>query len=79
VIFFWIIDDSPNQARTARLLELSAKSVASLIRVSALPILRSYCFRQRPSRFHLAPETRRPLGAFLLYGRKLQKYSFNPN
>ena len=40
VIFFWIIDDSPNQARTARLLELSAKSVASLIRVSALPILR---------------------------------------
>jgi AcrR family transcriptional regulator len=40
VIFFWVIDDSPNQARTARLLELSAKSVASLIRVSALPILR---------------------------------------
>src|SRR5882672_5657771 len=39
VIFFWVIDDSPNQTRTARLLELSAKSVASLIRVSALPIL----------------------------------------
>jgi AcrR family transcriptional regulator len=40
VIFFWVIDDSPNQARTARLLELAAKSVASLIKVSALPFMR---------------------------------------
>jgi len=40
VIFFWVIDESPGQARTARLLELGAKSVASLIRVSALPFLR---------------------------------------
>jgi AcrR family transcriptional regulator len=40
VIFFWVIDDSANQARTARLLELAAKSVASLIRVSALPLMR---------------------------------------
>lgn len=40
VIFFWVIDDSPNQARTTRLLEFATKSVASLIRVSALPLMR---------------------------------------
>jgi AcrR family transcriptional regulator len=40
VIFFWVIDDSPNQIRSARLLDVSAKSVASLIRVSALPFMR---------------------------------------
>src|SRR5436190_1460527 len=40
VIFFWVIDDSPNQARTTQLLEFAAKSVASLIRVSALPFMR---------------------------------------
>ena len=40
VIFFWIIDDSPDQARTAHLLEFATKSVASLIRVSALPFMR---------------------------------------
>jgi AcrR family transcriptional regulator len=40
VIFFWIIDDSPKQARTTRLLELSTKSVPSLIRGSALPLMR---------------------------------------
>jgi AcrR family transcriptional regulator len=40
VIFFWVIDESPDQARTARLLELSAKSVTSLIRLSALPLMR---------------------------------------
>ncbi len=40
VIFFWVIDDSPNQARTARLLELAAKSVVSLIRLSGLPLMR---------------------------------------
>ena len=40
VIFFWVIDESPGQRRTARLLELGARSVASLIRVSALPFLR---------------------------------------
>jgi AcrR family transcriptional regulator len=40
VIFFWVIDDSPNQARTRRLLELAVKTVASLIRVSALPGMR---------------------------------------
>ena len=32
VIFFWVIDESPAQARTDRLLRLSAKSVSALIR-----------------------------------------------
>ena len=40
VIFFWVIDESADQARTARLLELAAKSVVFLIRVSALPLMR---------------------------------------
>jgi AcrR family transcriptional regulator len=40
VIFFWVIDDSPNQSRTTRLLELSVKSVVFLIRASALPLMR---------------------------------------
>ena len=40
VIFFWVIDESPHQLRTARLLELASKSVVFLIRVSALPLMR---------------------------------------
>jgi AcrR family transcriptional regulator len=40
VILFWIIDESPDQARTRRLLELSAKSVALLIRAAGLPLMR---------------------------------------
>ena len=40
VIFFWVIDDSPNQTRTERLLELASKSVVSLIRLSGLPLMR---------------------------------------
>jgi AcrR family transcriptional regulator len=40
VIFFWVIDDSPNQARSTRLLELAAKSVTAMIRASALPFMR---------------------------------------
>ena len=40
VIFFWVIDESPDQGRTARLLELATKSVAFLVRVSALPLMR---------------------------------------
>jgi AcrR family transcriptional regulator len=40
VIFFWVIDESQDQARTARLLDLAARSVATLIRVSALPLMR---------------------------------------
>ena len=40
VIFFWIVDESPQQARTAKLLELASKTVATLIRLSALPLMR---------------------------------------
>ena len=40
VIFFWVIDESPKQARTIRLLELSAKVVSTMIRISALPLMR---------------------------------------
>jgi len=40
VILFWVIDDSPNQTRTARLLELASKSVVFLIKASALPLMR---------------------------------------
>ena len=40
VIFFWVIDESPEQRRTDRLLDLAAKSVTSLIRISALPLMR---------------------------------------
>ena len=40
VIFFWVIDESAEQTRTRRLLELAAKSVVFLIRVSALPLMR---------------------------------------
>jgi AcrR family transcriptional regulator len=40
VIFFWVIDESAEQVRTARLLELATKSVVFLIRVSALPLMR---------------------------------------
>src|SRR5258708_3628924 len=40
VIFFWVIDESRNQVRSARLLDLAVKSVTALIRVSALPFMR---------------------------------------
>jgi AcrR family transcriptional regulator len=40
VIFFWVIDDSPTQARTTLLLELAVKSVVFLVRASALPLMR---------------------------------------
>lgn len=40
VIFFWVIDESAHQARSARLLELATKSVVFLIRASALPLMR---------------------------------------
>jgi AcrR family transcriptional regulator len=40
VILFWVTDDSPKQARTERLLELSSKVVWNLIRVSALPLMK---------------------------------------
>jgi AcrR family transcriptional regulator len=40
VIFFWVIDESEGQARTARLLEVSVKAVAGLVRLSGLPLMR---------------------------------------
>jgi AcrR family transcriptional regulator len=40
VIFFWVIDESPNQVRSTQLLGLGAKSVIALIRASALPFMR---------------------------------------
>jgi hypothetical protein len=40
MIFFWVIDESPDQARTARLLDLATKSVATLVRLSTLPLMR---------------------------------------
>jgi len=40
VIFFWVIDESANQSRTTKLLELATKSVATLVKVSALPLMR---------------------------------------
>lgn len=40
VILFWVIDESPQQARTGRLLALASKIAASVIRVSALPFMR---------------------------------------
>ncbi len=40
VIFFWITDDSKDQARTARLLELGTKTVIALLRFSAVPLTR---------------------------------------
>jgi len=40
VIYFWVTDQSPDQARTARLLALAAKSVVFLIKASALPLMR---------------------------------------
>ena len=40
VILFWVIDESPAQKRTARLLELATKSVCALIRISGLPLMR---------------------------------------
>jgi AcrR family transcriptional regulator len=40
VIFFWVTDDSEGQARTAKLLGVAAKSVAGLVRLSGLPLMR---------------------------------------
>ena len=41
VILFWVIDESPHQERTARLLALSSKAVATLVRLSSLPFMRT--------------------------------------
>jgi AcrR family transcriptional regulator len=39
-IYFWVIDESPRQANSDRLLAIAARSIASLIRISALPLMR---------------------------------------
>ena len=41
VILFWVTDDSPQQSRTEMLLPLACKVVASLIRLSSFPLMRS--------------------------------------
>ncbi len=40
IVFFWVIDESPAQARTARLLDLACNSVTQLVRLSGLPLMR---------------------------------------
>jgi len=40
VIFFWVTDESVGQARTGRLVDLSAKAVTQLVKLSALPLTR---------------------------------------
>jgi AcrR family transcriptional regulator len=40
VIFFWVIDESPEQRRTGELLQMAAKVVARLVRASSLPFMR---------------------------------------
>jgi AcrR family transcriptional regulator len=40
VIFFWVTDESAEQERTGRLLSLSSKVAASLIRLAGLPLMR---------------------------------------
>ena len=40
VIFFWVTDGSEDQARTRKLVDLSARAVTSLIKISALPLTR---------------------------------------
>jgi AcrR family transcriptional regulator len=39
-IYFWVIDESPGQANSERLLAIAAKSITTLIRISALPLMR---------------------------------------
>jgi len=40
VIYFWVIDESPKQARTEKLLKLASKNIATLVRLSSLPLMR---------------------------------------
>lgn len=40
VIFFWLTDESPQQARTKKLLLLACKTAASLVRLSSVPLMR---------------------------------------
>lgn len=41
VILFWVTDDSPHQRRTEKLLPIACKVVASLVRLSSLPLMRT--------------------------------------
>jgi len=41
VILFWVTDDSPRQCRTEKLLPIACKVVASLVRLSSLPLMRA--------------------------------------
>jgi AcrR family transcriptional regulator len=40
LILFWVTDDSPGQRRTAKLVPLACRLVASLVRLSSLPLMR---------------------------------------
>ena len=40
VIYFWVTDDSTGQQRTARVLSLGAKIVATLLKIAGLPLTR---------------------------------------
>lgn len=40
IIFFWVIDESPEQQKTSALLRLASNVVARLVRLSALPFMR---------------------------------------
>ncbi len=40
IVLFWIHDDSPGQARTRRLMELTAELVVKLIRLASSPLMR---------------------------------------
>ena len=41
LIMFWLYDRSPNQQRTRLLLDKSLGLLVSLLRISALPLMRS--------------------------------------
>ncbi|MFL6416062.1 MAG: TetR/AcrR family transcriptional regulator [Bryobacteraceae bacterium] len=40
LIYFWVTDDSPQQARTEKLLPIACRVVATLVRFSSLPFMR---------------------------------------
>ena len=39
-IYFWVIDESPKQVNSERLLAIATKSISAWIRISALPLMR---------------------------------------
>jgi AcrR family transcriptional regulator len=39
-IYYWVIDESPRQANSERLLAIATKSLIALIRISGLPLMR---------------------------------------